>query len=645
MTEQGLANIRKAHLEQAKRLANQDPAPVKRVRIRVMRKAEITRMTNDGMTAAQIAENLMARGVKLQRGAATVERLRTVWGLTIDGPSQRSLAAIRTTARAQALRHQREQFINIARELGVADLDGWVKAKMDEPVAEDARREYAFKLMGDARPKPLSKAQQRGIAENARRLREQKESRRPTDEGVPAETPGAAGGSARPSQQTPMTPAVAEGTAEFVTDPGAPPAETIELDDEAEGEGEDEDTEDEDTDDDAEQAGDGQESQTPADNQKQTPTATDMEDEPVSLRAPAGQNNEAAQQNEAPPRPPAPTLPTQVTNVTNDPGLQNVVFFRDFAHGGAASRGSTSQPPQPQQQGPPPPPSQQQQQQRPQQTKPYFTLAPPAGFPGRPPSNYAPIAPRPLAMAPLGPLGPPFHPTPPEADFMASFGLYAFPLPQGKPPQKYLTPKGMIRTEGYEYLPPPPPPPPPPPSAAQAPGPVGSIMADYHHHYPHPAAPPRQPGPSPATSPAPFDMNPTLHPSHEQPPPPRPAPSDPFGVPPLYFVPGQDYLLVGGPPPPPAPPPARRSPPPPVSAIPAPPLVMPPEEVARHRAEHKTIEVCGRATREMLDLLAARADGRSAPGSLTGLPPSLRDIEGARERLREAANVLLMGLR
>jgi len=45
MTGQGIANIQMAHLEQAKRMANIDPVPVKRVRKRVMRKAEIIRMT------------------------------------------------------------------------------------------------------------------------------------------------------------------------------------------------------------------------------------------------------------------------------------------------------------------------------------------------------------------------------------------------------------------------------------------------------------------------------------------------------------------------------------------------------------------------------------------------------------------------
>ncbi|PSR81939.1 hypothetical protein BD289DRAFT_438361 [Coniella lustricola] len=166
MTEKGLANIRKAHDEMARRTAAKPPGPAKSARIRARRKTEITRMSTAGMTSAEIAANVEDRGFKLSGGAATVERLRTVWGLTDN--SQRSVHNVRNTARSAAMRVQKQQFENIARELGLADADGWVKAKMDEEVAQEARQAYALKLMGDARPKPVNKDLLRRNAVHAR---------------------------------------------------------------------------------------------------------------------------------------------------------------------------------------------------------------------------------------------------------------------------------------------------------------------------------------------------------------------------------------------------------------------------------------------------------------------------------------------
>ena len=88
--------------------------------------------------------------------------------------------------------------------------------------------------------------------------------------------------------------------------------------------------------------------------------------------------------------------------------------------------------------------------------------------------------------------------------------------------------------------------------------------------------------------------------------------------------------------PPPAPPISSR--------IPAPPLVIPPEEVERHKASYDAIIKHQKAGFECMQYLMARTEARPLPESLTGLPPSLKDVEGAKVRLRESAEALLASL-
>lgn len=551
MTEQGIANIRKAHLEQAKRMANSDPMPVKRVRIRVMRKAEITRMTKEGMTAAEIADNLSARGVKLTRGAATVERLRTVWGLTED--AQRSVTTIRATARNQALKAQKEQFTSIARELAIEDVDAWVRSKMDEEVAQDARREYAYRLMGEARPKLVNPEQLRRSGAQLRSLREQQRkgrnvlTRTPSDNSVPqafspARSPAEQGSGRGPAYGAPQV------------DPELKvPAEITELSDE------EDDLQDEDMDGETGEVGeageaggdDGQAAPQPATEvPQQTPKNMNV-DSPAPIHPQQAQSVTGVYAPDERPE----SGPPPVTNVTGDTGLQHTDFYRSYGHGGALDQSNV-------------------------------TAAPPAGMPGRRPATFANIAPRPMpplaprviAPRPIVPQTPPFHPQHPEIEYMAQFGMSPYPC-YGKRPQKYLTPNGLITTDGYEYLASPPPPPPP--------------------------------GCEPPAHPPPPDII-------------RPLPPPPA-----------DYIVVPQPPPPP---------PPKVSHVPQPPLVMSPEEVQKHSVEAKILGRYHQASQECLDMVTARASGRPLMGSLTGLPPSLQDIQLAKEKLKEAANALLVEL-
>lgn len=113
-----------------------------------MRQAEVLRMSREGMSIPQIEENLKARGVVYKRGG--FKRLCTKLGLEPD--PQDSVKAIRHHYYNQARRQQKHEFENIATELGVQDVEEWVKSKMDEEYFIIARRERAHKLMGDLRP-------------------------------------------------------------------------------------------------------------------------------------------------------------------------------------------------------------------------------------------------------------------------------------------------------------------------------------------------------------------------------------------------------------------------------------------------------------------------------------------------------------
>ncbi|ROV88736.1 hypothetical protein VMCG_10066 [Cytospora schulzeri] len=624
MTEQGIANIRKAHLEQAKRMANSDPVPVKRVRIRVMRKAEITRMTKEGMSPAEIAKNLEARGVKLKRGAATIERLRTVWGLVPD--SQRNVNNVRQFCRNQAMRSQKEQFENIARELGIEDVNGWVKSKMDEDVALDARREHAYKLMGDLRPKQIDPGL---LRRNAQHLRYLREKNRAQPEGAQFEGPGLQQQAAVPGQgNVPMATEESSGTAA-----AAEAAAVDAAEDAAQEENEfsiDEDELDSVAGDDDDGANEQQRStQKSAKAQQSIPGSMDIDqsgsmspqDPPAAQamnQAPqlpvpqpasgssAPQPAQAYGQGHVPPAninayqgalpqfPPAP--PGQVVNSAPHPNAQNGVGYgqdwqRRLPESGQPIFNGNGQPTPGQQQGRPVegqiappfapssfhPPSQGWMEPR--------SLGPIAPRPIAP----RPAASRPLAPRPIAPRLPAVHTPPGEAELMAKYGLFPFAT-FNKAPQKYLTPMGLITTEGYEYLPSAPPPPVTPGSIYQAP-------------------PSQQPFPPQVTM-----MTQTYPQAHYL--------QNPQLLPP-------DVIMV--PPPPP----------PKVSKIPAPPLVIPPEEVEKHKEEYKTIEQYQKATQECLEFLAARANNRPLVDSLTGMPPSLKDIANVKERLREAANAML----
>lgn len=711
MTEQGLANIRKAHVEMAKRAASKPTGPVKSARIRAKRKAEITRMTKEGMTPAEIAADLKARGFELSsRGAVTVERLRTVWGLTDN--SQRSIQNIRNTSRSMAMRVQKQQFENIARELGIANVDEWVKAKMDEEVAQDARQEYAFKLMGDARPNPVQKALLRRNAVHARfaamkaaLVAQQNEAEMssaqpqplppphhpqpyyhpgppPVQQGngpmppyplgysqplaqpvqqvngyipphVPAHTHPAQQGngpvpsnlppqpqpynaaSYQPAQQGPPSPPtppaqaaqVAAATATAQPSPpvanhstGAP--EIIRVpsgEDDTEDENDYDDDEDEEMEDgsstsqpagskSAEPAAKTQEAETPVVSQVPLTTLPVTSSTPGSVQAPdsiptAGSHPPQMPPQQSfgpPPRPnsnynglahqqPSPSS-GQYPQQNPQPGQPQPSkgFVRSFASGTPAEYPAPYNNPHHNARPPPPPP---------RQPQPLRPLAPRQFIP-------QPLTPHPTARG---------HPRQKEADYMAQFGLR--PYSTEKFPQRYMTPQGLITTDGYEYLaaaPPPPPPgyhPPPlqpPPSIPVRLVPPGEVLS----------SPPPQPQPAQSLA---ANNNSNSRSSNNN-----------------NDIDNSSTALAPMPLPPPSPPPQPK-----YSYIPNPPLVITPEEVTQHQEELKTMEAHRKLVQECMDFLSARAERRPVVGSLTGLPPSLKDIQDAREKLKEFTSALL----
>lgn len=115
-----------------------------------MRKAELIRMTREGMSPEDIYQNLTSRGMELKKGVATVLRLQSAWGVARD--EKRWLGNFRHQCHKKAKAQQADAFRDIAKELIVHDIDGWIQEKMREQAARQARHELALKLMGEHAP-------------------------------------------------------------------------------------------------------------------------------------------------------------------------------------------------------------------------------------------------------------------------------------------------------------------------------------------------------------------------------------------------------------------------------------------------------------------------------------------------------------
>jgi hypothetical protein len=119
-------------------------------------------MTQQGLSADEIAVIMSSRGMKLTKGSSTILRLQSRWNLKDD--EQLRIKNARYLARKKARKQQLEQFQSYAKELGVADAEEWVKKKMAEPAVTQMRQNAAHKMMGDAAPVPKSKEPATGIS-------------------------------------------------------------------------------------------------------------------------------------------------------------------------------------------------------------------------------------------------------------------------------------------------------------------------------------------------------------------------------------------------------------------------------------------------------------------------------------------------
>lgn len=433
LTAEAIANMRKAKQSIAKPLPTSGDVSVRRVRIRDMRQAEITRLTKEGLSAQEIADNLSARGINMRSGAPTVIRLQKQWGLIEGG---RDLQSVRTSARHESTRRQKEQLTNAARELGIPDIDDWVKRKMEEPEMMDARRRFAYELMGDAKP-AIAQAGVEAAVARARRAHDKRQFLQKLAQAGNAQAT-AGNPSLTPSASLSESPTAIDMTGqegELDHD-----GETEDDDDEDEDEG---DVEEEDEDGDEE----GQEEATDA-----TPSRAQQPPEPMEVDTPNPPGTEQAAHLDA---------PFQVDG-QNDYAAQMTNIQQVPAAGFSQAR--LAPPPADTTQGTlvniaprPAPPTQ----------VATFPRAPSARW-RTADQNLQPIQPMPEKRnpppvshldAPASESVAPSHywqPSRGQADFMAQhYSLFPFHTPSTKQ-HTYTTVCGLVITMGFEYLPAPP---------------------------------------------------------------------------------------------------------------------------------------------------------------------------------------------
>lgn len=151
-----MENHELADTPQAQRKVKTPPPDADTVRlsakskVQAMRKAELIRMTREGMSPEEIYQSLTSRGMELKKGVATVLRLQSAWGVARD--EKRWLGNFRHQCHKKAKAQQADAFTDIAKELGVQDINIWVQEKMREQAARQARHELALKLMGEHAP-------------------------------------------------------------------------------------------------------------------------------------------------------------------------------------------------------------------------------------------------------------------------------------------------------------------------------------------------------------------------------------------------------------------------------------------------------------------------------------------------------------
>lgn len=73
-------------------------------------------------------------------------------------------------------------------------------------------------------------------------------------------------------------------------------------------------------------------------------------------------------------------------------------------------------------------------------------------------------------------------------------------------------------------------------------------------------------------------------------------------------------------------------------------LVLPPEEAEANKSTLSTLDHYNEAARVYKDLLEARNNNKPLPGSLTGMPPSAKQVDSAKRKLKEATQAMMLAL-
>lgn len=570
LTGEAIANMRKAKQSMAKPLPTSGDVSVRRVKIREMRKAEITRMTKEGMSAADIAANLESRGINMRRGAPLVERLQKHWGL-IGDPLMRQ----RHQARAEAAKRQKEQFTNLARELEIPDVDDWLEKKLREPDVVDARRRFAYALMGDAQP-AIARASVEQAVKRSRRAFNKRQYFHSLKQAQAGDSHAVSAAAGEPFLQNTLPISGQSSTSQSTPQSGPP--EAIEASGEEDGsEGNSEDSEEDEA-----QENDAVNSNEENDNDNsQESAARDEEEgerEDITVMANNAQQTLVPMELDSSAALPQQTIPAPIqTHEQNYSSSQNPSFVVDnppswapaneqhlsaegFRQAGFATlapappAGSTQLPPQPALMSILP---------RPQNVT-FISRARAAPTPQEPPVPLQPDSS--LAQLPGEPananaiFGPSRHPSREQADLMAQYGLSPYRTASRKE-HRYMTHTGWVTTVGFEYLP----------------------------------LPRGAPWPIPAP-----DMNKS------------PQLSGRAQIP--------------------------KYPPVVVPSVPVPPVVIPPEEAEKYLQDQKVVQDIQKKAEECMKFLSARASRQLLENSLTGLPPSIYDIQDAKRRLKEAVD-------
>lgn len=80
------------------------------------------------------------------------------------------------------------------------------------------------------------------------------------------------------------------------------------------------------------------------------------------------------------------------------------------------------------------------------------------------------------------------------------------------------------------------------------------------------------------------------------------------------------------------------------AASPAPALVLRPEEAEANRSTLSTLDQYRAAAETYQAVLQARTDNKPMAGSLTGLPPSSKEVENAKRRLKDVTQAMMLNL-